>query len=457
MVSKEAALTVAGPPARGGAPWRFFALTALISWSCFALAALTGVDVFTDLEVGVILVLGGFGPFIAAIILVHTRGDRAFASDFWRRLVDPRLIKPLWLIVALAIYPAAVLAAFLLTGAELNAGPLAELGAQPALLVVTVTFVLIFGPVSEEPGWRGYALDALQARHGALLASLVLGAAWGLWHVPLLWVEGAFLNATATDAVVLAGYLATVLLYAILFTWVYNNSGRSVLLMIIMHASINMTNRLLVIPPEVYAATAGVLIVICALVIAVYGPRRLVRGPPPEDPGGRSGPGADHADPSAPDGGGSADARTGEERRSATSDWRLSRLEIRAPAAVDADPVARVELQHVRRGRISDLASAPGALHAAFAAVSQIVGVPGRVVDIDMSYLAADAHSAAPGRRSADVRIALTVDVGDKVLAGRARGHDVIPACVSAYVDALNTATAMRPGRDARSHRTGLT
>ena len=89
-------------------------------------------------------------------------------------------------------------------------------------------------------------------------------------------MERAF-GGFGADPVLLAGYLGTVLLYAILFTWVYNNSNRSILLMIVMHASINLTNRLIVIPAEVYAATAGVLIVICLAVLIVWGPRRMVR------------------------------------------------------------------------------------------------------------------------------------------------------------------------------------
>src|SRR3546814_3710181 len=60
--------------------------------------------------------------------------------------------------------------------------------------------------------------------------------------------------------------------------------------------------------------------------------------------------------------------------------WSLNKVDIRAPVSASAWPVARIELQHGERGRVTDLASAPGALDAAFQAVSQIMGVPARAI-----------------------------------------------------------------------------
>ena len=60
--------------------------------------------------------------------------------------------------------------------------------------------------------------------------------------------------------------------------------------------------------------------------------------------------------------------------------WKLSKVDIRSPITANAWPVARVELEHGERGRVTDIASAPGVLlDGAFAAVSQMIGIAARV------------------------------------------------------------------------------
>jgi len=52
---------------------------------------------------------------------------------------------------------------------------------------VLILFALFLpGALLEELGWSGYALDRLQARCSPLAASLILGAAWAVWHYPAL-------------------------------------------------------------------------------------------------------------------------------------------------------------------------------------------------------------------------------------------------------------------------------
>jgi membrane protease YdiL (CAAX protease family) len=83
------------------------------------------------------------------------------------------------MLVILLLYPVIVLAASLLASLSLfdavefplSSGLLSESAPQ---ILLTILFILVVGPVSEEPGWRGYALDRLQERWSPLVASLVL-------------------------------------------------------------------------------------------------------------------------------------------------------------------------------------------------------------------------------------------------------------------------------------------
>jgi 2-isopropylmalate synthase len=128
--------------------------------------------------------------------------------------------------------------------------------------------------------------------------------------------------------------------------------------------------------------------------------------------------------------------------------WKLSKIDIRAPVSPNSWPVARIQLEHGERGRVTDIASAPGALDAAFTAVSQVLGVPARVDSLEMQYLSADPDEPTDDGQGASVLVEMHIDVGGELFAGRARARDILPCCVSAYLDAVSNAEAVRRLRD---------
>jgi 2-isopropylmalate synthase len=140
---------------------------------------------------------------------------------------------------------------------------------------------------------------------------------------------------------------------------------------------------------------------------------------------------------------------SGQESGKPERPWTLSKVDIRAPVSASAHPVARVELEHGERGRVTDIASAPGALDAAFAAVSQIMGLPARVHQLEMQYVAADGAEAAKDGQGANVLVEISIDVEGEIFAGRARARDILPSCVAAYIDAASNAEAVRQVRQA--------
>ncbi len=91
-------------------------------------------------------------------------------------MIDVRCISPRWYLVILGI--AVVLNAF----ARLL--PAAGAGGEGIGAVMPILLVAMLAGVAEEPGWRGYALDHLSSMTSALVASLVIGLVWALWHVP---------------------------------------------------------------------------------------------------------------------------------------------------------------------------------------------------------------------------------------------------------------------------------
>ena len=149
---------------------------------------------------------------------------------------------------------------------------------QPLLIVPTVFFWLLFGPVPEEPGWRGYALDGLQARQSALAASLVVGVVWSLWHVPLFFIEGTW----QAEQVGLGTqrfwfYLITIVVEAVLYTWIYNNTSRSTLSAILFHFVGNAFGEMFALSEQAEVYNFVISIVAVIAVVAIWGPKKLTR------------------------------------------------------------------------------------------------------------------------------------------------------------------------------------
>jgi 2-isopropylmalate synthase len=125
---------------------------------------------------------------------------------------------------------------------------------------------------------------------------------------------------------------------------------------------------------------------------------------------------------------------------SASAVWRLKRVEMRAAYGAQAEPFARVELEHPARGLVTDIATGEGPIHAAFNAVQNITGLNATVEELEIN------HVGAKGRTDCIADIVLRIN-GSR-FGGRSRTRDVIPAGVEAYVDAINRAAAAQ-NRDA--------
>src|SRR5215210_1892268 len=110
-------------------------------------------------------------------------------------------------------------------------------------LALSIFFAFGVFTNGEEIGWRGYALPKVQARHGALIASVIVGLVWAVWHVPKFLTEGS-----AQDFP-FPVFLLDTLAKAVLFTWVYNSTKGSLLMVTLLHAAVNTSAVFLLIHP----------------------------------------------------------------------------------------------------------------------------------------------------------------------------------------------------------------
>jgi membrane protease YdiL (CAAX protease family) len=231
----------------------------------------------------VIYIFLGYGFVFAALIMtgltLGKEGVRALLKRFLLWRVGWR-----WYLVAFLLYPTIMLSAVLLN-ATLSHTPVdfsdvfahKIFGASANLLVFVLPFFLFDAIANgEEIGWRGYVLPRLQAKHSALVSSLIVGVIWGVWHFPKFLLPG---NDSS-----FALFMVRVMTDAILYTWLFNNTKGSLLLVTLFHASGNAAGVFLPIANTVTGNNTGTLIllvllqiVVASVVLMIAGPARLSR------------------------------------------------------------------------------------------------------------------------------------------------------------------------------------
>jgi membrane protease YdiL (CAAX protease family) len=250
----------------------FFALAIALPWICAPLAdriyysglpPLLGIALALPFEIMVV------SPLVAALLVTATIGGRRGVVHLLGGFLQWR-VGWRWYAVALALPPAlAIVPAYLnvLWGAPAPSTALA--GSGWALLgAFALRLVNPWdGPVSEELGWRGFALPRLQRRRQALQANLVLAFFVITWHLRL--VANGDLPLFA-----LVGTLAA----TILFGWLFNNTGGSLLLVYLFHAADGVVQPQYVGGDSTRYLWLKVTVwVIAAVGVILYSGRNLVR------------------------------------------------------------------------------------------------------------------------------------------------------------------------------------
>jgi len=252
----------------------FFVLTYALTWAIESPLVFLQ-DSVTATQGLVLVILASNVPSVMAIVLTAMVFGRGALRKLLGRLLIWR-VNPLWYLVVVLV-PVALTAGVLPLNALLG-GPALSLGMPLVGAAVFLAFSIFPGSaLGEEIGWRGYVLPRLQTRMSALSASLFLAPIWALWHLPL-WLTG---DPVKTPTFYVPFFLAVFPL-SILLTSVYNSTGGSLLMVVLLHATANFPVTM-AIDELGTRATVPVLLywglmAVAAIVVVIWaGPEHLSR------------------------------------------------------------------------------------------------------------------------------------------------------------------------------------
>jgi membrane protease YdiL (CAAX protease family) len=261
-------------------PWIFFVATFVWTWSFWGLAIALGVSMESAAGFP-LLFLGVIGPAVMGIAFTYLTRDRDGRRDYWKRVVDFRRIGARWWLVILLSAPLANGLAALLDATTGGGGTTwgetaLNALANPFAILLSIVFSTLI-PFIEELGWRGYVLDRLQDKWSALVASSILGVIWSLWHLPLFFIQGSYQAGLGVGTLAFWSFMIGIVPLTLLFTWIFNNTRRSTLAVILFHGMVNFTGELIALSIRADAMATMLWFVAAAAITILWGADNLRR------------------------------------------------------------------------------------------------------------------------------------------------------------------------------------
>ena len=225
----------------------------------------------------------GWGFIFASVIMTGLTLGKDAVIVLLKRYLQWR-VGWKWFLAALLLKPTFIIAGVYLDAALTRVPPdfsnviAYELfGESASLPLFFLPFFLVEIIINgEEIGWRGYVLPRLQAKYNALASTLILGVIWGFWHLPKY--------ITHFSIVTVGWAMLHFLAFAVILTWLYNNTKGSLLMVAICHAISNTVAIFMPMANTVSSEHMGsyiiyVLLEVVAAVVIIFvaGPARLSR------------------------------------------------------------------------------------------------------------------------------------------------------------------------------------
>jgi len=251
---------------------KFYVLSTIIPWAFwFAAGYVSHVTPHSDQYLKIASVLAFIGllsPMCVAYWLISKNPE--VRSDVLGRLSNFKSIKPVY----------ALLTCFLMLASILLAQAISLLfGYSASQFTITghftfssgifpVWFMLLIAPIVEELAWHSYGTDCLRARMNLFNTSLLFGAFWAIWHIPLSTIRNYYQsNLVETGWIYGVNFLVSVIPFVLLMNWLYYKTGRNILVPIVFHITAVYFNEIFATHPDSKIIQTALLLVLAGAIV----------------------------------------------------------------------------------------------------------------------------------------------------------------------------------------------
>jgi len=253
-------------------PALFFILSTLIPWAFWVVAGyVSWITPYQDkcLQIASVLAcIGLFAPL--AVVYGMTAKDKGLRKDIAKRFFNFKDIKPVYAILTCLIMPVSILLAQAIS---------LPFGYSPEQFIITgqftftsgilsVWFLLILAPVIEELAWHSYGTDSLRSKFNLFNTSLIFGAVWGVWHMPLSFIRDYYQSNLVLEGWIYGlNFLVSIIPFVILMNWLYYKTGRNIIVAIIFHITAGLFNELFAPHPDTKIIQTVILLIVATVVV----------------------------------------------------------------------------------------------------------------------------------------------------------------------------------------------
>ena len=248
-------------------PVLFFALAYLFTWIFWIPA------VYTPESISPVLMLAGLiAPAVVSTVFIMVSGSDALKKDLKNKIVGFYKVKWLNVLWAVIVFALTIIASILLStlfGQSLDQFSFTEDFSFTGVGVASAFITIAIASIIEEVGWKGYCEDSIGNYMNWFWESLIFGALWSLWHLPLVFIQGTYQAGLMVNPLYVINFFVSGIPMGFVITWVYLVSDRSILACMIFHLFVNFMQEKIAMTQETKIVETVVITLVTVIIVIV--------------------------------------------------------------------------------------------------------------------------------------------------------------------------------------------
>lgn len=218
----------------------------------------------------VLMLIGLIAPAVVSTMFVLVSGSDELKRDLKDKIISfykVKWINVFWAVVVFALIVVFSILLSLLFGQSLKQFSFTDDFSFTGVGIGTAFVTITLASIIEEVGWKGYCEDSIGQYMNWFWESLLFGALWSLWHLPLIFIQGTYQAGLMVNPLYVINFFISGIPLGYIITWVYLVSDRSILACMIFHLFVNFMQEKIAMTPETKCLETIVVIIATVIIV----------------------------------------------------------------------------------------------------------------------------------------------------------------------------------------------